>query len=162
MRDLFMALVLDSGMSPLLLPAVAACPYNSLNARPLMPLSNPPCPISMHRGAGRAPLLCRLGPNGLVGFIPTHWGWYCEDLREKNKTDAFHLWDVGGQEKQKPLQKFYMRYTDGFGGVADSVDAKKMKEAKKDLWQMLSSSGVFKDNFINVRNVSERKSRFCQ
>lgn len=65
--------------------------------------------------------------------------------------------DVGGQEKQKPLQKFYMRYTDGFGGVADSVDAKKMKEAKKDLWQMLSSYEVFKEdciNFRNVRNVS--------
>lgn len=28
---------------------------------------------------------------------------------------------------------FYRRYTDGFGGVADSVDVKRMKEAKKDL-----------------------------
>lgn len=67
------------------------------------------------------------------------------------------MWDVGGQEKQKPLQKLYMRYTDGFGGVADSVDAKMKKEAKKDLWQMLSSYVVFKEdciNFINVRNVS--------
>jgi len=54
-------------------------------------------------------------------------------LREEYKSDVFHLWDVGGQGKQKPLKKFYKRYTDGFGGVAVSVDVKRMKEAKKDL-----------------------------
>lgn len=122
-----------------------------------MPLSCTPCPISMHRGSGEQPCSAGWDQIGFVDFLPTHWGWYCGDLREQNKTDAFHLWDVGGQEKQKPLQKFHMRYTDGFGGVADSVDAKRKKEAKKDLWQMLSSYVVFKEdciNFINVRNVS--------
>lgn len=45
----------------------------------------------------------------------------------------FLVWDVGGQEKLRPLWKSYTRCTDGIVFVLDSVDIERMEEAKMEL-----------------------------
>uniref|UniRef100_A0A8K9UDQ7 ADP-ribosylation factor-like protein 4C n=1 Tax=Oncorhynchus mykiss TaxID=8022 RepID=A0A8K9UDQ7_ONCMY len=44
-----------------------------------------------------------------------------------------HFWDVGGQEKLRPLWKSYSRGTDGIIYVVDSVDVDRLEEAKTEL-----------------------------
>lgn len=43
------------------------------------------------------------------------------------------MWDVGGQEKLRPLWKSYTRCTDGIIFVVDSCDAERLEEAKMEL-----------------------------
>lgn len=57
----------------------------------------------------------------------------------------FLVWDVGGQEKLRPLWKSYTRCTDGIVFVLDSVDVERMEEAKMELIRTVKSpenSGV--------------------
>lgn len=63
----------------------------------------------------------------------------------KAKGINFLVWDVGGQEKLRPLWKSYTRCTDGIVFVLDSVDVERMEEAKMELVRMARSpdnSGV--------------------
>ncbi|CAL8297238.1 unnamed protein product [Lota lota] len=46
---------------------------------------------------------------------------------------SFHFWDVGGQEKLRPLWRAYTRCADGLVFVVDSVDGERMEEAKAEL-----------------------------
>jgi len=46
---------------------------------------------------------------------------------------TFLVWDVGGQEKLRPLWRSYTRCTDGIVFVVDSVDAERMEEARVEL-----------------------------
>uniref|UniRef100_A0A3Q3IVF9 Uncharacterized protein n=1 Tax=Monopterus albus TaxID=43700 RepID=A0A3Q3IVF9_MONAL len=55
-------------------------------------------------------------------------------------TVTFHFWDVGGQEKLRPLWKSYTRCTDGIIFVVDSVDAERMEEAKTELHKITKTS----------------------
>ncbi|KAL9873512.1 ADP ribosylation factor-like 4 isoform 2-T2 [Glossina fuscipes fuscipes] len=48
----------------------------------------------------------------------------------------FLIWDVGGQEKLRPLWRSYTRCTDGILFVVDSVDVERMEEAKMELLRM--------------------------
>ena len=43
------------------------------------------------------------------------------------------MWDVGGQEKLRPLWRSYTRCTDGIVFVVDSTDTERMDEAKMEL-----------------------------
>jgi len=43
------------------------------------------------------------------------------------------VWDVGGQEKLRPLWKSYTRCTDGIIFVVDSCDTERLEEAKMEL-----------------------------
>lgn len=45
----------------------------------------------------------------------------------------FLVWDVGGQEKLRPLWKSYTRCTDGIIFVVDSCDIERLEEAKMEL-----------------------------
>lgn len=51
----------------------------------------------------------------------------------------FLVWDVGGQEKLRPLWKSYTRCTDGIVFVLDSVDVERMEEAKMELIRTVKS-----------------------
>lgn len=51
----------------------------------------------------------------------------------KAKGVSFLVWDVGGQEKLRPLWRSYTRCTDGIVFVLDSVDVERMEEAKMEL-----------------------------
>ncbi|XP_069983822.1 ADP-ribosylation factor-like protein 4A [Penaeus vannamei] len=46
---------------------------------------------------------------------------------------SFLIWDVGGQEKIRPLWRSYTRCTDGIVFVVDSVDIERLEEARCEL-----------------------------
>ncbi|KAK2542508.1 Arl4a [Columba livia] len=85
--------------------------------------------------AGKTTVLYRLQFNEFVNTVPTK-GFNTEKIKVtlgNSKTVTFHFWDVGGQEKLRPLWKSYTRCTDGIVFVVDSVDVERMEEAKTEL-----------------------------
>ncbi|MED6248081.1 ADP-ribosylation factor-like protein 4A [Xenoophorus captivus] len=92
--------------------------------------------------AGKTTVLYRLQFNEFVNTVPTK-GFNSEKVKVSlgaNRTATFHFWDVGGQEKLRPLWKSYTRCTDGIIFVVDSVDAERMEEAKTELHKITKTS----------------------
>lgn len=85
--------------------------------------------------AGKTTALYRLKFDQYLNTVPTI-GFNCEKIKGtlgKSKGVGFLVWDVGGQEKLRPLWKSYTRCTDGIIFVLDSVDLERMEEAKMEL-----------------------------
>ncbi|XP_024114312.1 ADP-ribosylation factor-like 4aa [Oryzias melastigma] len=92
--------------------------------------------------AGKTTILYRLQFNEFVNTVPTK-GFNSEKVKLSlpgSRTVTFHFWDVGGQEKLRPLWKSYTRCTDGIIFVVDSVDTERMEEAKTELHKIAKSS----------------------
>ncbi|KAM6967752.1 ADP-ribosylation factor-like 4aa [Aplochiton taeniatus] len=92
--------------------------------------------------AGKTTVLYRLQFNEFVNTVPTK-GFNAEKVRVslgRHRTVTFHFWDVGGQEKLRPLWKSYTRCTDGIIFVVDSVDAERMEEAKTELHKIVKAT----------------------
>ena len=53
---------------------------------------------------------------------------------------SFTVWDVGGQDKLRPLWRSYTRCTDGIIFVVDSCKAERMEEAKLELMRIAKSA----------------------
>jgi len=85
--------------------------------------------------AGKTTALYRLKFDQYVNTVPTI-GFNCEKVKitaGKAKGTSFLIWDIGGQDKLRPLWRTYTRYTDGIVFVVDSVDEERMEEAKMEL-----------------------------
>ncbi|XP_023665427.1 ADP-ribosylation factor-like 4ab isoform X2 [Paramormyrops kingsleyae] len=85
--------------------------------------------------AGKTTVLYRLRFNEFVNTVPTK-GFNTEKIKVSvggSRAVAFHFWDVGGQEKLRPLWRSYTRCADGIVFVVDSVDVERMEEAKTEL-----------------------------
>ncbi|KAK9503205.1 hypothetical protein O3M35_011823 [Rhynocoris fuscipes] len=85
--------------------------------------------------AGKTTALYRLKFDQYLNTVPTI-GFNCEKVKGalgRSKGVSFLVWDVGGQEKLRPLWKSYTRCTDGIVFVLDSVDVERMEEAKMEL-----------------------------
>lgn len=87
--------------------------------------------------AGKTSLLYRLKLQEFVETIPTK-GFNMERIKmtmgnSKTNATAFQVWDVGGQEKLRPLWKSYTRRTDGLVFVVDAAEVERMEEAKVEL-----------------------------
>lgn len=54
------------------------------------------------------------------------------------KNISFTVWDVGGQDKIRPLWRYYFQNTHGLIFVVDSNDRERIKEAQEELHKMLS------------------------
>lgn len=92
--------------------------------------------------AGKTTVLYRLQFNEFVNTVPTR-GFNSEKVKVPlggNGTVTFHFWDVGGQEKLRPLWKPYTRCADGIIFVVDSVDAERMEEAKTELHKITKTT----------------------
>ncbi|XP_035983923.1 ADP-ribosylation factor-like 4Ca [Fundulus heteroclitus] len=86
--------------------------------------------------AGKTTVLYRLKFNEFVNTVPTI-GFNTERIRlggpGASRGISCHFWDVGGQEKLRPLWKPYSRCADGIVYVVDSVDAERLEEARAEL-----------------------------
>lgn len=85
--------------------------------------------------AGKTTALYRLKFDQYLNTVPTI-GFNCEKLKIKHgrlKGLNFKVWDIGGQDKLRPLWRSYTRCTDGIVFVVDSVDEERMEEAKMEL-----------------------------
>lgn len=77
--------------------------------------------------------LGRLGE--IVTTIPTI-GFNVETVEYKNI--QFTVWDVGGQDKIRPLWRHYFQNTQGIIFVVDSNDRDRVVEAREELQRMLN------------------------
>ncbi|XP_022620652.1 ADP-ribosylation factor-like protein 4D [Seriola dumerili] len=94
--------------------------------------------------AGKTSLLYRLKLQEFVETIPTK-GFNMERIKVamgniKTNTTTFQVWDVGGQEKLRPLWKSYTRRTDGLVFVVDAAETERMEEAKVELHRITRSA----------------------
>jgi len=85
--------------------------------------------------AGKTTILYKLKLGEIVTTIPTI-GFNVETVEYKNI--CFTVWDVGGQDKIRPLWRHYFQNTDGLIYVVDSNDRERLAEAKEELDKMLS------------------------
>jgi small GTP-binding protein len=111
--------------------------------------------------AGKTTILYKLKLGEIVTTIPTI-GFNVETVEYKNIN--FTVWDVGGQDKIRPLWRHYFVNTQGLIFVVDSNDRERAKEAKDELEKMLSEDElrdavllVFanKQDLPNAMSISE-------
>lgn len=81
-------------------------------------------------GAGKTTVLYRLKLNKYITTAPTI-GFNAETLKYRNL--EMTVWDVGGQEKIRPLWRHYCRDTQALIFVVDSNDKDRLDEAGKAL-----------------------------
>ncbi|XP_047232157.1 ADP-ribosylation factor-like protein 4D [Girardinichthys multiradiatus] len=92
--------------------------------------------------AGKTSLLYRLKLKEFVKTIPTK-GFNMEKIKVAvgaSRATNFQVWDVGGQEKLRPLWKSYTRRTDGIVFVVDSTELERLEEAKVELHKITRTS----------------------
>jgi len=89
--------------------------------------------------AGKTTILYKLKLGEVVTTIPTI-GFNVETVEYKNI--SFTVWDVGGQDKIRPLWRHYYTGTNGIIFVVDSADAERIDDdsgAKYELAQLLAN-----------------------
>nr|ACO15533.1 ADP-ribosylation factor 4 [Caligus clemensi] len=84
--------------------------------------------------AGKTTILYKLKLGEIVTTIPTI-GFNVETVEYKNI--CFTVWDVGGQDKIRPLWRHYFQNTQGIIFVVDSNDRERIFEAREELQKML-------------------------
>ncbi|XP_058776071.1 uncharacterized protein LOC131650374 [Vicia villosa] len=77
--------------------------------------------------AGKTTILYKLHIGEVLSTVPTI-GFNVEKVQYKNV--VFTVWDVGGQEKLRPLWRHYFNNTDGLIYVIDSLDRERIGQAK--------------------------------
>ncbi|KAL8839023.1 MAG: hypothetical protein Q9176_004699 [Flavoplaca citrina] len=85
--------------------------------------------------AGKTTILYKLKLGEIVTTIPTI-GFNVETVEYKNI--QFTVWDVGGQDKIRPLWRHYFQNTQGIIFVVDSNDRDRVVEAREELQRMLN------------------------
>ncbi|RHZ00883.1 hypothetical protein DYB31_015200, partial [Aphanomyces astaci] len=89
--------------------------------------------------AGKTTILYRLKLHDAVHTIPTV-GMNVETFQYKNI--HFTAWDMGGQDKLRPLWRHYHQHTDAVIFVVDSTDNNRINEASEELHRMLSEDDL--------------------
>ena len=87
--------------------------------------------------AGKTTVLYKLKLNETVSTIPTI-GFNVETVQPV-KNVSFTVWDVGGQDKIRPLWRHYFIGCEGLIYVVDSSDRARLGEAKNELDWILDS-----------------------
>ena len=85
--------------------------------------------------AGKTTILYKMKLGEIVTTIPTI-GFNVEIVEYKNI--KFTMWDVGGQDKLRPLWRHYFQNTNGVIFVVDSNDRDRAGQAKDELQKMLA------------------------
>jgi len=97
--------------------------------------------------AGKTTILYKLKLGEVVTTIPTI-GFNVETVEYKNI--SFTVWDVGGQDKIRPLWRHYYTNTQGLIFVVDSNDRERIEDAREELHRMLSMEDDLKDALLLV------------
>eukprot|EP00742_Colponemidia_sp_Colp-10_P000039 GILJ01000045.1.p1 GENE.GILJ01000045.1~~GILJ01000045.1.p1 ORF type:complete len:183 (+),score=26.60 GILJ01000045.1:78-626(+) len=85
--------------------------------------------------AGKTTILYKLKLGEVVTTIPTI-GFNVETVEYRNI--SFTVWDVGGQDKIRPLWRHYYQNTQGLIFVVDSNDSERIEDAREELHRMLN------------------------
>jgi ADP-ribosylation factor 1/2 len=84
--------------------------------------------------AGKTTLLYKMKLGEVLTTIPTI-GFNVETVEYKNLNMT--VWDIGGQNKIRPLWRHYFEGTQGIIFVVDSTDHERIEEAKDELFNVL-------------------------
>merc|ERR1711959_556578 len=84
--------------------------------------------------AGKSTILYKMKLGEVVNTIPTI-GFNVETI-QYHKLELT-VWDIGGQDKIRPLWRHYYNNNDAIIYVVDSNDRERVKEARDELWKML-------------------------
>merc|ERR1712194_549077 len=84
--------------------------------------------------AGKTTILYKFKLGEVVTTIPTV-GFNVETVEYKNLN--FTVWDVGGQDKIRPLWRYYYQGTNALIYVVDSNDRDRTEDAREELMKML-------------------------
>eukprot|EP00889_Picochlorum_renovo_P003465 jgi/Picre1/30495/NNA_005859.t1 len=84
--------------------------------------------------AGKTTILYKLHIGEILSTVPTI-GFNVEKVQYKNV--IFTVWDVGGQEKLRPLWRHYFNNTDALIYVVDCCDRDRVDKAASEFKQIL-------------------------
>lgn len=96
--------------------------------------------------AGKTTILYKLKLGQSVTTIPTV-GFNVETVTYKNV--KFNVWDVGGQDKIRPLWRHYYTGTQGLIFVVDCADRDRIDEARQELHRIINDREM-KDTIILI------------
>lgn len=102
--------------------------------------------------AGKTTILYKLKLGEIVTTIPTI-GFNVETVEYKNV--SFTVWDVGGQDKIRPLWRHYFQNTQGLIFVVDSNDRERTTEARDELHRMLSEDELRDSTLLVFANKQD-------
>jgi ADP-ribosylation factor protein 6 len=99
-------------------------------------------------------ILYKLKLNQDVTTIPTV-GFNVETVTYKNV--KFNVWDVGGQDKIRPLWRHYFSGTQGLIFVVDSEDRKRIEEARQELHRIITDREMKDALLLVFANKQDRQ-----
>merc|ERR1719445_346148 len=104
--------------------------------------------------AGKTAILCKLKQNEFVPTIPTI-GFNVETLEFKNV--KITLWDVGGQNKLRPLWKHYYLNTQAVIFVLDASNRERLGESRTELVKLLSEKELKDASLLILANKQDQE-----
>nr|ACO11413.1 ADP-ribosylation factor 4 [Caligus rogercresseyi] len=102
--------------------------------------------------AGKTTILYKLKLGEIVTTIPTI-GFNVETVEYRNI--CFTVWDVGGQDKIRPLWRHYFQNTQGIIFVVDSNDRERIFEAREELQKMLQEDELREAHLLVFANKQD-------
>lgn len=103
--------------------------------------------------AGKTTVLYKLKLNEIVNTIPTI-GFNVETVKP-GKNVSFTVWDVGGQDKIRPLWRHYFSGAEGLIYVVDSADKSRFHEARDELNWILESDEMLGVPLVILANKQD-------
>lgn len=88
-------------------------------------------------GAGKTTILYKLKLGEVVSTVPTI-GFNVESVRH-NRLEM-DVWDIGGQEKIRPLWRHYFQGTDAVIFVVDSLDEERLDGSSQSAYERSGAS----------------------
>jgi len=105
--------------------------------------------------AGKTTILYKLHIGEVLSTVPT-LGFNVEKVQYKNV--MFTVWDVGGQEKLRPLWRHYFNNTDGLIFVVDSLDRDRVDRAKEEFTSIINDPFMRNSAILIFANKQDMKN----
>lgn len=102
--------------------------------------------------AGKTTVLYKLKLGDMVTTIPTI-GFNVETVEYKNL--KFTMWDVGGQDKLRPLWRHYYENTNAVIYVVDSNDSARMDASRNELHKLLEAAELESATLLVLANKQD-------
>ncbi|CAL9125079.1 uncharacterized protein LOC135678291 [Musa acuminata AAA Group] len=104
--------------------------------------------------AGKTTILYKLHIGEVLSTVPTI-GFNVEKVQYKNV--VFTVWDVGGQEKLRPLWRHYFSNTDALIYVVDSLDRERIGKAKEEFQAIIRDPFMLSSVILVFANKQDLK-----
>jgi len=104
--------------------------------------------------AGKTTILYKLHIGEVLTTVPTI-GFNVEKVQYKNV--VFTVWDVGGQEKLRPLWRHYFNNTDGLIFVVDSQDRERIGRAAAEFQAIIQDPLMLHSAILVFANKQDMK-----